>query len=73
MGADPFDPDYGLFKVDRHHEAIIVALDVEDDTLSADDAGRVIVFPGTGIQDNFADKARKLGINAYDFRNRGGA
>lgn len=32
----------------------------------------VIVFPGTGIQD-FADKARKLGINAYDFRNRGGA
>ncbi|ODT79410.1 MAG: hypothetical protein ABS76_19665 [Pelagibacterium sp. SCN 64-44] len=33
----------------------------------------VIVFPGTGIQDNFADKARKLGINAYDFRKRGGA
>ncbi|PAP91997.1 DUF2493 domain-containing protein [Mesorhizobium wenxiniae] len=33
----------------------------------------VIVFPGTGIQDNFADKARKLGINAYDFRDRGRA
>lgn len=33
----------------------------------------VIVFPGTGIQDNFADKARKLGINAYDFRRKGGA
>lgn len=33
----------------------------------------VVVFPGTGIQDNFADKARKLGINAYDFRKRGGA
>ncbi len=33
----------------------------------------VMVFPGTGIQDNFADKARKLGINAYDFRKRGGA
>jgi hypothetical protein len=33
----------------------------------------VIVFPGTGIQDNFADKARKLGIKAYDFRNKGGA
>ncbi len=30
----------------------------------------VIVFPGTGIQDNFADKAKKLDINAYDFRNR---
>ncbi|WP_171173669.1 DUF2493 domain-containing protein [Ruegeria sp. HKCCD8929] len=28
----------------------------------------VILFPGTGIQDNFADKARKLGITAFDFR-----
>lgn len=33
----------------------------------------VIVFPGTGIQDNVADKARKLGIKACDFRDRGGA
>ena len=33
----------------------------------------VIIFPGTGIQDNFADKARKIGIKAYDFRKRGGA
>jgi hypothetical protein len=33
----------------------------------------VIIFPGTGIQDNFADKARKLGINLYDFRKRSGA
>lgn len=33
----------------------------------------VIVFPGTSIQDNFADKAKKLGINAYDFRNRSSA
>jgi hypothetical protein len=33
----------------------------------------VIVFPGTGIQDNFADKARKLGISLHDFRKRGGA
>ena len=32
----------------------------------------VIIFPGTGIQDNFADKARKLGINLYDFRRRSG-
>jgi len=31
-----------------------------------------IVFPGTGIQDNFADKARKLGIKCFDFRKRGG-
>ena len=33
----------------------------------------VIVFPGTGIQDNFADKARKFGIKLFDFRKRGGA
>lgn len=33
----------------------------------------VIVFPGTGIQDNLADKARKLGIKPYDFRKTGGA
>jgi hypothetical protein len=32
----------------------------------------VVVFPGTGIQDNLADKARKLGIPLFDFR-RGGA
>jgi hypothetical protein len=32
----------------------------------------VIVFPGTGIQDNLADKARKLGIPVFDFRPRGG-
>lgn len=30
----------------------------------------VIVFPGTGIQDNFAHKARKMGIPIWDFRNR---
>lgn len=29
-----------------------------------------IIFPGTGIQDNLADKARKLGIPVWDFRNR---
>lgn len=33
----------------------------------------VIVFPGTGIQDNLADKARKLGIKLFDCRKRGGA
>jgi hypothetical protein len=31
----------------------------------------VIVFPGTGIQDNLADKARTLGIPVLDFRKRG--
>lgn len=33
----------------------------------------IIIFPGTGIQDNLADKARKLGIKVFDCRNRGGA
>ena len=32
----------------------------------------VIVFPGNGINDNLADKARKLGIPLFDFR-KGGA
>ena len=31
----------------------------------------VVVFPGTGIQDNLADKARKLGIPLFDFRKDG--
>ncbi len=33
----------------------------------------VIVFPGSGISDNLADKARKLGIPLFDFRKGGGA
>jgi hypothetical protein len=32
----------------------------------------VIVFPGTGIQDNLADKARGLGIRPMDYRQKGG-
>ncbi|BCG96975.1 DUF2493 domain-containing protein [Mesorhizobium sp. 131-2-1] len=32
----------------------------------------VIVFPGTGIQDNLADKAKKFGIPVFDFRPKGG-
>ena len=32
----------------------------------------VIIFPGTGIQDNLADKARKLGIPVYRFGSGGG-
>ena len=33
----------------------------------------VVVFPGSGISDNLADKARKLGIPLFDFRKEGGA
>ncbi|MEQ7155106.1 DUF2493 domain-containing protein [Brevundimonas aurifodinae] len=32
----------------------------------------VIVFDGSGIQDNLADKARKLGITLFDLRTGGG-
>jgi hypothetical protein len=32
----------------------------------------VVVFPGNGINDNLADKARKLGIPLFDFRKGGG-
>jgi len=28
----------------------------------------VVVFPGSGISDNLADKAKKLGIPLFDFR-----
>jgi hypothetical protein len=31
-----------------------------------------IVFPGTGIQDNLADKAKALGIGVMDYRPKGG-
>jgi hypothetical protein len=31
----------------------------------------VLVFPGTGIQENLADKARKLGIPVWKFGNSG--
>ncbi len=33
----------------------------------------VVVFPGSGISDNLADKARKLGIPLLDYRKAGGA
>lgn len=33
----------------------------------------VVVFPGSGITDNLADKARKLGIPLFDFRKGRGA
>jgi hypothetical protein len=33
----------------------------------------VVVFSGSGISDNLADKTRKLGIPLFDFRKGGGA
>lgn len=31
----------------------------------------VIIFPGTGIQDNLADKAKAMGIRPMDYRSKG--
>lgn len=33
----------------------------------------VVVFPGSGIQDNMRDKAKTMGIKVWDFRKRGSA
>ncbi|MES2338749.1 MAG: DUF2493 domain-containing protein [Pseudomonadota bacterium] len=59
-----FKPDWS-----RHHKA--APFKRNDAMLDVLPIG-VIVFPGTGIQDNLADKARKLGIPLLDFR-KGGA
>ena len=33
----------------------------------------VVVFPGSGVTDNLADKARAMGIPLFDCRKAGGA
>jgi hypothetical protein len=33
----------------------------------------VVVFPGSGVTDNLADKAKAMGIPLFDFRKAGGA
>jgi hypothetical protein len=58
----PFKPDW-----DRHAKA--APFKRNDAMLEVLPQG-VIVFPGTGIQDNLADKARKMGIKVWDFRKR---
>lgn len=59
---DPRKPDWG-----RHGRA--APFKRNDEILESCPKG-VIVFPGTGIQDNIADKARKMGIRVWDFRKR---
>jgi len=61
---DPYRPDWN-----RHKKA--APFKRNDAMLEAMPRG-VIVFPGTGIQDNLADKARKMGIRVWDFRERAG-
>ena len=61
---DPYRPDWN-----RHKKA--APFKRNDAMLEACPKG-VVVFPGTGIQDNLADKARKMGIRIWDFRKRSG-
>ena len=57
-----FRPDWN-----RHGKA--APFKRNDRMLEALPAG-LIIFPGTGIQDNLADKASKMGIALWDFRKR---
>lgn len=57
-----FRPDWA-----RHKKA--APFKRNDKLLAALPVG-LVVFPGTGIQDNLADKARRLGIPLWDFRAR---
>ena len=61
-----------VFKPDwtRHQKA--APFKRNDQLLEALPIG-VIVFPGSGVTDNLADKARRLGIPLFDFRKVGGA
>jgi len=61
---DPRRPDWN-----RHKKA--APFKRNDAMLDSAPKG-VVVFPGTGIQDNLADKARKMGIRIWDFRTRTG-
>ena len=59
----PFAPDFA-----KHSKSS--APFKRNDRMLEDLPRGVIVFPGTGIQDNLADKARTLGIAVWDFRAR---
>ena len=61
----PFKPDW-----DKHKRA--APFKRNDELLETMPKG-LVVFPGTGIQDNIRDKAKKMGIKVWDFRKRGGA
>jgi hypothetical protein len=60
-----FKPDWN-----RHQKA--APFKRNDQLLEAVPIG-VIVFPGSGVTDNLADKARRMGIPLFDFRKSGGA
>ncbi|MFA7504679.1 MAG: DUF2493 domain-containing protein [Burkholderiaceae bacterium] len=61
----PFEPDW-----DKHKRA--APFKRNDVVLETMPKG-LLVFPGTGIQDNMRDKAKAMGIKVWDFRHLGGA
>ena len=61
-----------VFKPDWVRHAKAAPFKRNDQLLEALPIG-VVVFPGSGVTDNLADKARKLGIPLFDFRKSGGA
>jgi hypothetical protein len=61
-----------VFKPDWVRHAKAAPFKRNDQLLEALPIG-IVVFPGSGVTDNLADKARKLGIPLFDFRKSGGA
>ncbi len=61
-----------VFKPDWTRHAKAAPFKRNDQLLDALPIG-IVVFPGSGVTDNLADKARKLGIPLFDFRKVGGA
>ena len=56
-----------MFKPDWARHGKAAPFKRNDQLLEALPIG-VVVFPGSGVTDNLADKARKLGIPLFDFR-----
>ena len=61
-----------VFKPDWARHAKAAPFKRNDQLLEALPIG-VVVFPGSGVTDNLADKARNLGIPLFDFRKTGAA
>ena len=61
-----------VFKPDWARHAKAAPFKRNDQLLEALPIG-LVVFPGSGVTDNLADKARKLGTPIFDFRKSGGA
>ena len=61
-----------VFKPDWTRHAKAAPFKRNDQLLDAMPIG-VVLFPGSGVTDNLADKAKVRGIPRCDYRNRGGA